>query len=687
MKIRLTTLFTVLLAVVLLAACAAPAAEPASDVSADASAEESSADEEAVADESTDAAAGFPVTVTDAAGNEHTFDEAPRRVVAMWNNSIANLVFIGADEPIATLAIDLAIHPAYYGAGSDERIIMLDHDEWIADYEQVLSLEPDLILSDEDTHAAIGEFVPVFVENYEATSEELFFNDVRVMSQIFGKGDEVEDRISRLLQRAEAYGMASGREKSIYYGMNADAEGDVWWLAGGAATCAYIQPEGSCSDEYFDEWIEVTVEGMIELDPDVIIVEDHGEDYTAETLAALENQADNPLWQELNVVKNEQVHFLNRAVSRPEDPLVLELWMDSVMPLAYPDKFDGPLTDEQVAEILGIEAASTSSADADSDEAMAASTGSADGGDCGEGMRLFEHEALFTEPLCVPAEPQNIAFIDEMVGLVPVLGVESATRSVYFDLFNDDFPNAFSADQVEAMIDIGHPRAAELETILLNKPDLIISGNYWEDANKFLPDIAPTIIWDYDYTPDWAVYFQGIADVINRSEEGKQVLASIDERMAALQEAIGEEPQTYVVVRTMEELDSLQVFTTYNFGAEHAAKLGLTMPDGILTPDEASEVRNAWWYPLSVEELPLIDADHIFLLRGWEEEVQEEFLANPIWQTLNAVQNDRVHFIDGEYWVRTHPIASHRIIDDIFTFVAEVDPAEVAPNPFAYTYE
>ncbi|MEM7799119.1 MAG: ABC transporter substrate-binding protein, partial [Chloroflexota bacterium] len=303
------------------------------------------------------------------------------------------------------------------------------------------------------------------------------------------------------------------------------------------------------------------------------------------------------------------------------------------------------------------------------------------------GDRLFESELLFTEPLCVPEDPQRVAFIDELVGLVPVLGVESVSRSIYFDLFNDDFPNAFSQEQIDSMTDIGHPRAAEAETVLLSEPDLIISGNYWEDANKFLPDIAPTVIWDWDVTNDWSAYFLELSELLGKGDVGQEVMDGIDARMASLEAEIGETDETYVVVRTMDELDSIQVFTTYNFGAEHVAKVGLTMPDAVLTPDEAAEVRNAWWYPLSVEALQDLDADHIFMLAGWEAEVQEAFMANPLWQTLEAVQNDQVHFIEGEYWVRTHPIASHRIIDDIFTHVAGVDAAEVAPNPYAFTYD
>jgi ABC-type Fe3+-citrate transport system substrate-binding protein len=72
----------------------------------------------------------------------------------------------------------------------------------------------------------------------------------------------------------------------------------------------------------------------------------------------------------------------------------------------------------------------------------------------------------------------------------------------------------------------------------------------------------------------------------------------------------------------------------------------------------------------------------IFWLDGWDAEIEQDFLASPLWQTLSAVQNDRVFFINGEYWIRDNPIAAHAVLDDLFRIVAGVDPAEVAPNPF-----
>lgn len=307
--------------------------------------------------------------------------------------------------------------------------------------------------------------------------------------------------------------------------------------------------------------------------------------------------------------------------------------------------------------------------------------------DCGPGTYLFEHEALSTGAICVPENPESVAFIDEMIGVAPVLGIAPVSRSVYGNLFYTDFPYTFDESDFENMVDIGHPRTPNSEVLLEVDPDLIMSGSNWRRANRAMDDIAPLVIWDWEYTTDWTIYLQAMGDVLNRSEEATQAIEALNHRRGVLKEQIGETDETYVVVRTTDETDSIQVFTTFNFGAEHVADMGLTMPDAILTPEEAEKANNAWWYSLSIEKLQELDADHIFLLSGWEPDIQADFLANPLWQTLEAVQNDQVHFIEGEYWVRTHPLSSHRVMDDIFVYVAGVDPADVAPNPYAWTYQ
>lgn len=296
--------------------------------------------------------AQFPVTITDTAGHELTLEAAPERFTCVWNGCVSDLAFIGVMPDIINEGlVDLGSHPAYFGEAFSE-LPTFPVREGLPDMEALLALEPDLVVGNDEVYTATSEFVPSYEQNYDSETLDLFFTDVRNYARMFGRGEETEARIARLLERAEAYGSASGREKSIYIGFPNDEEGSAWNISGGATSCGFVQPEGQCSAEFDDEWQEVSVEGLLSIDPDVFIVEDHGEQYGEETRAALENLSTNPLWGELSAVQNEQVHLLGRAVSRPGDPLVLELWLDTVMPLAYPDLFPEPLTDTQVQKIL-----------------------------------------------------------------------------------------------------------------------------------------------------------------------------------------------------------------------------------------------------------------------------------------------------------------------------------------------
>lgn len=56
------------------------------------------------------------------------------------------------------------------------------------------------------------------------------------------------------------------------------------------------------------------------------------------------------------------------------------------------------------------------------------------------GFRLFEHELLATEPLCIPDDPQRIAFIDSSIAYGVALGIDSVTQNYYFNAFLGDFP-------------------------------------------------------------------------------------------------------------------------------------------------------------------------------------------------------------------------------------------------------
>jgi ABC-type Fe3+-hydroxamate transport system substrate-binding protein len=137
-------------------------------------------------------------------------------------------------------------------------------------------------------------------------------------------------------------------------------------------------------------------------------------------------------------------------------------------------------------------------------------------------------------------------------------------------------------------------------------------------------------------------------------------------------------------VTIIESGDSIWMFNSTNFGANIAFDAGLTFTENVPTPEETPDRGAA--VQISLEQLPLIDADHIFLFTNWNSGAEKELFANPVWQSFAASNPERIHYLTGEYWVREHPYSAHRVIDDLFRYVAKVEPADVSPNPFAYTY-
>jgi len=309
--------------------------------------------------------------------------------------------------------------------------------------------------------------------------------------------------------------------------------------------------------------------------------------------------------------------------------------------------------------------------------------------ECEAGFRLFEHELLATEPLCIPEDPQRIAFIESSIAYGIGLGVNSVTSNYYFQAILSDFPALLDEETISKMVDVGNTWEINAEALLEANPDLIISATWYPEANEYAETIAPTVVIDHDKAKTWLESFDIIAQILGRTEERDALLVDIDKRVKDLAEVLGEEvTETTFTVAIIESPEQLWMFTSKNFGADMAFSAGLRMPDSVPTPEEADAAGfGLYAVPVSLEELPLIDADHIFLFTNYDSAVQEGLFASPLWQNFAGSNPERIHFLSGDYWVRDNPIAAHRVLDDLFRNIAGVDPAEVSPNPFAYTYE
>lgn len=300
--------------------------------------------------------------------------------------------------------------------------------------------------------------------------------------------------------------------------------------------------------------------------------------------------------------------------------------------------------------------------------------------ECEDGFRLFDHELLATDPVCVPEAPERIAAMDRFtyetllaVGIEPMAGTNFALG------ISNNLP--YLASQVSSATDIGGTTSINFELLLTLEPDLIFTLEAYE-ATAELSEIAPTISFTFDSSSQWREIAEATALAVDAEEALNAVEAGYEERLEALQVAL-DMPDAFevAVVRPGEGGLSLPVQNLFLNTILNNAGLSL--------PEAWDEVRlDTAYADITLERLDLVDAD--VMLIWWfsaEPEADEESAAyiseleeNPLWQTLEVVQNDEVHFV-GSYWIGSSYHAAHAVIDDLFRYVAGVDPAEAAPNP------
>lgn len=123
-------------------------------------------------------------------------------------------------------------------------------------------------------------------------------------------------------------------------------------------------------------------------------------------------------------------------------------------------------------------------------------------------------------------------------------------------------------------------------------------------------------------------------------------------------------------------------------GGQIAADVGFSIPEehqGLVGTSDNQ------FYDISNERIDLIEADYLFLYGGLADHyfgnfdttsatLVGAFQNDPLYQSLGVAESGNVHEVDV-YWGTPGIYSAHYILDDLFRFVAGVDPEEVAPNP------
>jgi iron complex transport system substrate-binding protein len=290
---------------------------------------------------------------------------------------------------------------------------------------------------------------------------------------------------------------------------------------------------------------------------------------------------------------------------------------------------------------------------------------------CEAGFRLFDHEYLVGDPVCIPEDPQRILAL-ELSAIESVLLADKDLVGTA-NWLHREVPVILPEfmDALEGTVDTGYP--ANLEVALSAQPDLILAvdGDIdLEGGNA----IAPVIMPQPGIEHDWRLIMEFWSEVLGTQDVYAAMVENYETRIAEFQGAMTDAP-------------TISIIGASSYGASMwledtapgvvVAEADLPRPEGQSLVGEAAMSRfgEERWITLSEERMDLADADAIFLFTyaatdpetvAMEDEAMQAFLADPLWNALSAVQNDRVYLV-GPYWWRAQTyLLANKVLDDLF---------------------
>jgi iron complex transport system substrate-binding protein len=294
------------------------------------------------------AAENGPVTVVDGTGATLTLTQRPQRVVCLINKCIEDLAFLGV-APVGVGAIynyNIARDERNFGVAAEQFVQI--PSEPTTDWEAVAALRPDLIIAWHEDRAAAEGIAPFYALKVEENSIDEFAYDLRNYARIFGMEEQAEAKIERTLDRLAAYAARSPKDKTLFITGTDGAtfysyDPAAFWPCGiinQFTPCAYPAGPGG----------ELSVEGLLAVDPDVIVVEEYEPEKGTDAAKVAELERTNPLWKELTAYKTGAIFVLPRTEARITALQSMTNVLDTLMPLMYPEVFPDPLTEAEVQE-------------------------------------------------------------------------------------------------------------------------------------------------------------------------------------------------------------------------------------------------------------------------------------------------------------------------------------------------
>ena len=214
-----------------------------------------------------------------------------------------------------------------------------------------------------------------------------------------------------------------------------------------------------------------------------------------------------------------------------------------------------------------------------------------------------------------------------------------------------------------AIADIGMPNNLNLEAIAALNPDLILTSQIFAGADTYplLSQIAPTVVLDANGHTEWQTLTRLCAETLGQEADADQLEADYSAKLQAFKSQLNTR-QIQVSVTAFHP-EQITTYGSESFIGTVLEAAGLSRP-----PNQQQGRSNQ----ISMELLNDIDADVLFVMKpqsqtalaGNVRAALETMKTNPLWNTLKAVQNNRVYEVDT-YWFGVGYIAANLVLDDL----------------------
>lgn len=298
---------------------------------------------------------------------------------------------------------------------------------------------------------------------------------------------------------------------------------------------------------------------------------------------------------------------------------------------------------------------------------------------CEAGQRLFDHELLVGEPVCIPENPQRVLALDMASLEMTLLTGKTLVGSSNWILSEYPVLEPEVGAKLAGVKDVGYP--ASLETALLLEPDIILAAGSSVAGESIdgikAQEIAPVVMADASIYEDWQLGMSFWSEVLGAEDAYSEMLANYEARIAELQATLGDPATTTVSIVPMAS-GSAYMWMPDTAPGKIISDVGFSRPDSQTLLADKAEARYgaAQYVQVSEERFDLLDADVIFYftyassdpaIADEESGFVSDFEGNPLWQALTAVRDDRAFLVGGYWWRAQTYLLANRVLDDIFT--------------------